>query len=68
MGSCCGKAKEPEGAHVKKYEDRGCTDVLFWILFFVVGWVASIVVFSTAVSMGGNPDRYVSLYLSECLS
>lgn len=58
-GFClCEERTDKPPAKLVPYRDRSCTDVLFLILF-IAGWIGIIILFSTAVKDGGDPNKIV---------
>lgn len=55
---CCGsQTHDPKGTTLVK--DRSCTDKLV-LLLWIAAWVVSIVVVSTAASLGGTPQKLLN--------
>jgi len=62
MGSCCASRVEDEGSRhakeqVKPFSQRGCTDII-WVVLFIAGWVAYVIVTIAGVQNGAPEKLY----------
>jgi hypothetical protein len=56
--SCCGKTKSFEAGMHRIKQDRGCTDILF-LLLWLVGWAGTFVILFMARQEGADPWRVI---------